>query len=132
MISGIDMAGQGRCKVIRKDSFLGRTLIHLLVHGKSKCSEIRRGIGLDDYCYSSVYEDRSSYYFGGVIVPRLMSKSYIVRKSFGFYALTEKGRHIARILEGNTVMYNVKKHNKSMQQKKYRTLKMLRRMKVII
>ena len=118
--------------MIRKDSFLGRTLIHLLIHGKSKCSEIRRGIGLDDHSYGSIYEDRSSYYFGGVIVPRLMSKSYIVRKSFGFYALTDKGRHVARILEGNTVMYNVKKHNKSMQQKKYRTLKMLRRMKVII
>jgi len=71
----------------RKNSFPDRTIKYLKEHGESKASDIRNGIGLDEWCINSAYADRSSYYFHCTLIPRLLNKKIVIRTRHGHYKL---------------------------------------------
>lgn len=71
----------------RINSFLYKTMEYLYENGASPAWKIRQDIGLNDWCKKSMYPDRSSYYFGCVIVPRLLNKGIIEKVKHGWYRL---------------------------------------------
>jgi len=78
----------------RFDYFPYLTLQYLKEHGESKNENIREEITLNEWCKYSDYSDRSKYYFGGVIIPRLIGHGLIVRTKLGYYILTPKGYNL--------------------------------------
>ncbi len=72
----------------KPDSWPEKVLIYLEEKGESRAADIRREIGLDEYCKGTPYDDRSNYTLLSNIIPRLISKGLVKRTSRGYYALT--------------------------------------------
>jgi len=69
-------------------SFPYKTISYLEENGESKVSDIRREIGLDEWCKKSWYSDRSSYYFD-CLIGRLQKKGIVNRTKRGYYELNK-------------------------------------------
>ena len=87
---------------MKTTGFMFKTLFCMYC-GNTKNSIIRQKIGLNEYCKNSFYKDRSSYYFGCVIVPRLTKQNLIVKIKHGHYTLTEAGKKIVEDYLKSTV-----------------------------
>lgn len=71
-----------------KGSYCCKTILFLKTKGEAKNEEIRKAIGLDNKEKKHPrYVDRGSYYFGCVVIPRLLRKEIIQKTRHGHYTL---------------------------------------------